>query len=488
VTAPGHFVGTVDYVAPEQIRGDQLDARADVYGLGCLMYRALAGQPPFPRDTEMAVIHAHLYDAPPTLSDTRPDLPPALDQVVYTALAKGREDRYGSSTALALAASHALSDKRRPGEDSPTAAVGGERSTGVVDNSKRDTARLPTAGRGLSLPSLRTGAVLIAAGALGVATLILLNGSNDHNNNKPPIVATTAAQRAKTRPSIPALHSDPPKHVGSLPTGLSIGTGGVWVANEGDGNIRRLDAVNGHVYPEKVPIGDGPTAIAVGADGVWVASRNSGMLTRLNPFTLGIVARIPVGRGPRAVSIGTRESSVWVANEQDGTVTRIDPNSNSAAPEKPIRVGRQPHALATTPGYVWVANRGSGTLSRISTKTHKIAGPALRVGERPTALAVANKKLWVANADGSVVRVDIGKNKILGRTKVGGAPSALAGNHTWVFVADRKRGVVQRLNATTGRIAGAPIKVGKTPMALRVGVGAAWVANRGSGTISRIEF
>src|SRR4051795_7751079 len=51
VTAPGQFVGTVDYVAPEQIRGQQVDARADVYGLGCLMYRALAGQPPFPRDS-----------------------------------------------------------------------------------------------------------------------------------------------------------------------------------------------------------------------------------------------------------------------------------------------------------------------------------------------------------------------------------------------------------------------------------------------------
>jgi serine/threonine protein kinase len=487
VTSPGQFVGTVDYVAPEQIRGQQLDARADVYGLGCLMYRALAGQPPFPRDTEMAVIHAHLYDAPPTLSDVRQDLPRALDQVVRTALAKEREERYGSCTGLVLAANHALSGELRLGEESPTAVIRGERTTGVADDSKSDTARMSIAHRRLPLPSLRIGAVLLAVGALGLAALITLSRSGDHNNRR-PTVPSTAAVRAETQSSITALDPDPPKYVGSLPTGLSVGTGGVWVANEGDGNIRRLDAVNGHVYPEKVSIGEGPDAIAAGADGVWVASRNSGMLTRVNPLTLAIVARIPVGRGPRAVSIGTRDSSVWVANERDGTVTRVDPNSNSPVPAKPIRVGRQPHALATTPGYVWVANRGSGTLSRIDTKTRRVAGPALKIGTRPTALTVANRMLWVANGDGTIVRVDIPRNTVLGRTRVGGAPSALAGNQTWVFVADRKRNVVQRLNATTGRIAGAPIKVGKTPMALRVGAGAAWVANRTSGTISRIEF
>ncbi|MFL5839218.1 MAG: protein kinase domain-containing protein [Thermoleophilaceae bacterium] len=487
VTAPGQFVGTVDYVAPEQIRGQPLDPRADVYGLGCLMYRALAGEPPFPRDTELAVIHGHLYDPPPTLSDARRDLPRAFDEVVYTALAKDREERYGSCTALVLAANHALSGERRASHDSPTAVARAERSTAVADASKRDTARMRTARRRLPLPSIGVAAVLIGLGALGVAALIALNGSGNHNS-PPSSTPTTAAKRTAAPPSIPALHPDPQKYVGSEPTGLSIGTGGVWVANEGDGNVRRLDAVNGHVYPEKVLVGDGPDAVAAGADGVWVASRNSGMVTRVNPLTLGIVARIRVGRAPRAVSVGTRESSVWVANEQDGTVTRIDPSSNTAVPAKPIRVGRQPHALATTPGYVWVANRGSGTLSRINTKTRTVAGPALKVGTQPTALTVANKMLWVANADGTIVRVDIPGHKILGRTTFRGTPSALAGNHTWVFVADRKRGVIQRLNATTGRMAGAPIKVGKAPAAVRVGVGAAWVANRASGTISRIEF
>src|SRR3954453_4804810 len=262
VTAPGQFVGTVDYVAPEQIRGQPLDPRVDVYALGCLMYRALAGQPPFPRDSELAVIHAHLYDPPPTLTAARQDLPPALDEVVHSALAKDREERYGTCTALVLAANHALSGTQRVAGDSPTAVIRGERSTSVADGSKRDTARMHAARRRLPRRSLGVAAALLGLGASGVVALIALNGSAGHNSPSGPTGPRTVAGRTPATPATAPLHPDPQKYVGSLPTGLSIGTGGVWVANEGDGNIRRLDAVNGHVYPEKVLVGDGPDAVA----------------------------------------------------------------------------------------------------------------------------------------------------------------------------------------------------------------------------------
>ena len=61
----GHLLGTIDYVAPEQIAGEEIDGRADVYSLGCVLYECLVGEPPFRRDSEIAVVFAHLEAEPP---------------------------------------------------------------------------------------------------------------------------------------------------------------------------------------------------------------------------------------------------------------------------------------------------------------------------------------------------------------------------------------------------------------------------------------
>ncbi|HXH96091.1 MAG TPA: protein kinase, partial [Gaiellaceae bacterium] len=100
----GRLLGTIDYVAPEQIGGGQVDARADVYSLGCVLYECLVGQPPFPRDSEIAVVFAHLEAEPSPPSAERPELPEALDAVVARALAKDPEKRYPSCRELAGAA------------------------------------------------------------------------------------------------------------------------------------------------------------------------------------------------------------------------------------------------------------------------------------------------------------------------------------------------------------------------------------------------
>ncbi|MEV8531716.1 serine/threonine-protein kinase [Streptomyces sp. NPDC051211] len=93
-TGVGQFVGTLDYVAPEQISGKPVDGRCDVYSLGCVVYETLAGGPPFQRDDDMALLWAHQYDPPPPLTSRRPGLPPALDGVLARALAKSPEDRW----------------------------------------------------------------------------------------------------------------------------------------------------------------------------------------------------------------------------------------------------------------------------------------------------------------------------------------------------------------------------------------------------------
>jgi WD40 repeat protein/serine/threonine protein kinase len=99
-----HLMGTIDYVAPEQIAGEEIDGQADVYSLGCVLYECLVGQPPFPRDSDLAVVFAHLEAEPPAPSAGRPELPDALDAVIARALAKEPDQRYPSCREFARAA------------------------------------------------------------------------------------------------------------------------------------------------------------------------------------------------------------------------------------------------------------------------------------------------------------------------------------------------------------------------------------------------
>jgi CHASE2 domain-containing sensor protein/tRNA A-37 threonylcarbamoyl transferase component Bud32 len=110
----GHLVGTLDYVAPEQIRGQMLDGRADVYSLACVLYESLAGSPPFTHGSEVALLYAHLQDAPPPASERHPGLPPAIDAVLSRALAKQPEERHASAGELVADASQALAIPAEP--------------------------------------------------------------------------------------------------------------------------------------------------------------------------------------------------------------------------------------------------------------------------------------------------------------------------------------------------------------------------------------
>ena len=113
LTATGRILGTLEYIAPEQCRGQQLDARADVYALGCVLYQLVTGAVPYPRSSPIAQIEAHLYEPPPRVSDTRPDIPAALDEVILRALAKNPEDRFLTAIQLATLAADAIRDPGR---------------------------------------------------------------------------------------------------------------------------------------------------------------------------------------------------------------------------------------------------------------------------------------------------------------------------------------------------------------------------------------
>ncbi|MFK4104358.1 serine/threonine-protein kinase [Streptomyces sp. NPDC019531] len=125
-TTVGQFVGTLDYVAPEQISGRPVDGRCDVYGFACVVYESLAGHPPFRRDDDMALLWAHQYDAPPAVSESRPELPPALDGVFAKALSKSPDDRHDSCLQFVAALRSAATGGHPPTEVDLRAVEPGE--------------------------------------------------------------------------------------------------------------------------------------------------------------------------------------------------------------------------------------------------------------------------------------------------------------------------------------------------------------------------
>src|SRR5512142_117042 len=96
LTSTGQFLGTIDYVAPEQIRGTSVLGLADQYSLGCVLYECVTGRVPFEKDLDAAIIWAHVEEKPTMPTVLRPDLPPEVDEVFGRVLSKRPDERYGS--------------------------------------------------------------------------------------------------------------------------------------------------------------------------------------------------------------------------------------------------------------------------------------------------------------------------------------------------------------------------------------------------------
>jgi serine/threonine-protein kinase len=110
-TAAGQMLGTIDYVAPEQIEGGEAGAHGDVYGLACVLYETLTGAAPFATESGgMAKMWAHLNAEPPSVREQRPDVPPALDELIRSGLAKRPGER-PSAAAFGAAALEAVGER-----------------------------------------------------------------------------------------------------------------------------------------------------------------------------------------------------------------------------------------------------------------------------------------------------------------------------------------------------------------------------------------
>jgi serine/threonine-protein kinase len=101
MTITGTIMGTSNYIAPEQARGQPVDEQTDVYSLGCVLYELLAGEVPYDGDTFVAVAMRHVNDPVPSIRERRPDVPPRLDYAIRRAMAKDHRDRFGSMAEFA---------------------------------------------------------------------------------------------------------------------------------------------------------------------------------------------------------------------------------------------------------------------------------------------------------------------------------------------------------------------------------------------------
>lgn len=109
LTTVGNFLGTAEYASPEQASADQVDARTDIYALGCILFELLTGHVPFTGSNPFAILSKHISDPVPSIKNSRPDLSPAIEFVVKKAMAKNPQDRYQTANELAADLQAAIS-------------------------------------------------------------------------------------------------------------------------------------------------------------------------------------------------------------------------------------------------------------------------------------------------------------------------------------------------------------------------------------------
>jgi predicted Ser/Thr protein kinase len=181
VTQTGTVLGTSDYIAPEQARGEQVDPKTDMYSLGAVLYELLTGEVPYPGDNFVAIAMRHVYDPVPSVLERRPDCPPRLDAAVRRAMAKDPDDRFGSMEEL-LAELEAC----RAG-----AWDGGDEGATFILPRAAEQPRAPKKRRRVPLAPLLLSLAALALIVVAVGILVFTDsGNNVLPGNTPPAPAT----------------------------------------------------------------------------------------------------------------------------------------------------------------------------------------------------------------------------------------------------------------------------------------------------------
>ncbi|HEU5062673.1 MAG TPA: protein kinase [Solirubrobacterales bacterium] len=426
-------VGTAQYMSPEQWRGDSIGPAADVYSLGCVLYEAITGIPPFRREE----------------ADTPPQMPNGVEEAIRRAVAKDPAARYPTAGALIAAARAAEGSEVRP-----TAVLSRDRSerTTVPNRSQRF---FGLGGRAAAW--ILSGAAIFLA-AIAAAALFLLLGDDG------PEVSGPIA-------------------IGTPPLRIDAGSKAVWVTSERDGTLTRLDPETGEVVgrPRKIA---GIAGIAVGGKWTWATNPRRGELLRLDPTSGRELRTVPLKGEPGPIALGG--GRVWLADETGKGISAV--NAEGAGL---YRSGLPPQApglrLAWGAHGLWVTIADAGSIRRVDPAT-LLAGEPIRVGRGPAGVTVAGGFVWVANSrSGTVSKVDPSLRDVVASIEVGGHPGGIDGGTSAVWVANREDGTVSKIDLESGEVEGDPVAVGPEPGAVAVGGDAVWVANNGDGTVTRIE-
>ena len=313
LTGERGFVGTIDYVPPEQIQGATLDGRADVYSLGCVLFELLTGERPFDRESELSVVFAHLNDPPPQVTRLRPELPAAFDDVVATALAKSPDGRFATCGELADAADAAIHGK---------------------------TLRRGWPSRRMWLAAAALVAVAAAVGAI----LATHSGGTTHAS------APTLALRASAVNLISARTRRVTGHV-TLGKGASspfavfdvVHTrGAAWILDAADRRLVRIDLKTRRSSKTVALPWPPADRIAVGGGFVWATQEGGDGVVGVDTRTGRIARRFNVSGGNGA-GIAVGDGSLWLVQGRD--VARIEP-----------RRGRVLRRIVTRPGQEGTTN------------------------------------------------------------------------------------------------------------------------------------
>jgi DNA-binding beta-propeller fold protein YncE len=492
VTKTGQFVGTVEWVAPEQVLGRPATAATDVYGLGCVLFFALTGRSPFGARSDYEMMTAHLNEAPPRVVDLVADLPAALDAVVARALEKDPDDRFASAGDLAVAARSALTSSPstvlaakppKPPKPKKPAATGGRRRGPIA------------AAAGLTLIAAAAGAFALTSGGSNPAPArpaptpaAAANGGVAETAASVAAVAknaiTAATKPASAGPAAP-IASIP---VGNGPEGIAAGGDAIWVANSQDDTLMRIDPRTNQPVGKPLTVGADPDGVAVGSGVAWVSSFGEGTLQRIDgrdPKAPVPGAAEPIGKGAEGVALG--KQLVWAVSSKDDTVVRFDRASGQRV-GAPVGVGDEPIGVFVGANGVWVTNTRDATVTRIDAATSEVLG-TFKTGAEPRGVVEADGSVWIANSgDNTVTRLDARTGTPIGDPiRVGGNPRELAAGAGSIWVANNADNTLSRIEARTGRLAGQPIPVGREPLGVAFGAGSVWVANHGDGTVTRIR-
>jgi serine/threonine-protein kinase len=227
VTRTGALMGTAAYLSPEQVEGRPATAQSDLYALGCLMYAALCGSPPYEADTAVAVAMKHLHDPVPSVRARRPDVPATLEAVITQALEKDPPRRFQTAAQMDVAL-RGISPRSLP-DTAPTVVMPAAEATVVQQGTEVIATQGKGRARGGRPYAPRSGRVLGALAALmlvGAAVWLLvayMSNRNPGSLNAPlPSDQTSQSPVTQAPTTAPTPSATPPPVATAAPTPLQL--------------------------------------------------------------------------------------------------------------------------------------------------------------------------------------------------------------------------------------------------------------------------